>query len=520
MRASATIENEKIIDPPTSIDSARRVPVFVLPLVKSLIVAADSVIAGAAFILAFYLRQSEPVLSDSARAWSAEFVPYAGIFYFALIVVPMALAYQRVYRFQGPFTIANDITRIFKAVFIAALLITAWAFLFRGGFQFREFSYSRGVFILNFFLLLAFLLLFHFFVRLVQTGFRRRGINLIPAIIVGANAESESTIIELEKRTDLGYRVVGVLHANESDETVADTAAGKPVLGGFSELAELVRKYGIREVIITETHLSNDQLFEMMMQIGRKDRVEFRYAPSLFELLPQKTSVDQIGVLPMVRLFREPLSDGSRFVKRLSDIVIAAVAILVTLPLWVISAIAIKLSSKGPIFFKQERVGMDGRVFLCFKFRTMRADADDDVHREAYRQNISSLDEANAGNELVPIYGKVKDDERITAPGNWLRRTSVDELPQFLNVIKGDMSVVGPRPPIPYEVEEYELRHRKRLDMKPGITGLWQVSGRNTLPFEEMVRIDLYYIENWSLFLDAKIILQTIPAIIRGDGAK
>ena len=163
---------------------------------------------------------------------------------------------------------------------------------------------------------------------------------------------------------------------------------------------------------------------------------------------------------------------------------------------------------------------MDGRIFLCYKFRTMHADADDSVHREAYRKNIVGDDDANAGDGDLPVFGKVKNDDRVTSTGKWLRRSSLDELPQLFNVLKGDMSVVGPRPPIPYEVEGYELWHRKRLDMKPGITGLWQVSGRNRLTFDEMVRTDLYYIENWSLWLDLKIIFLTLPAVWRGDGAR
>ena len=163
---------------------------------------------------------------------------------------------------------------------------------------------------------------------------------------------------------------------------------------------------------------------------------------------------------------------------------------------------------------------MDGRIFLCYKFRTMKANSDENLHREAYLKNIEGVSGANIGDEEKPVFGKVKDDPRITKVGKLLRRSSLDELPQLLNVLIGDMSIVGPRPPIPYEVEEYHLRHRKRLEMKPGITGLWQVSGRNRLSFEEMVKIDMFYIENWSLWLDLKIILLTLPAMLRGDGAR
>ncbi len=159
---------------------------------------------------------------------------------------------------------------------------------------------------------------------------------------------------------------------------------------------------------------------------------------------------------------------------------------------------------------------MDGRLFLFYKFRTMKADSDDVMHRDFQRKFIAGRPEANHGDENRPVY-KLPTDARVTRIGRVLRRLSLDELPQLLNVLRGDMSIVGPRPPIPYEVEAYELWHRKRLDMKPGLTGLWQVSGRNSLPFEEMVRLDLFYIENWSLLLDLKIVLRTLPVMLRGD---
>ncbi|MCM3872391.1 MAG: sugar transferase, partial [Pyrinomonadaceae bacterium] len=202
---------------------------------------------------------------------------------------------------------------------------------------------------------------------------------------------------------------------------------------------------------------------------------------------------------------------------RVSDIVIAVLALALLSPLWLIVAVLIKWNSPGPIFFKQERVGMDGRIFLVYKFRTMLVDSDHTIHQEYQRVFIAGLAEANLGDAERPTY-KLPADPRITRVGRWLRRTSLDEVPQLFNVLLGDMSVVGPRPPIPYEVEAYELAHRKRLDMKPGLTGLWQVSGRNRLPFDEMVRLDLFYIENWSLLLDLKIILRTALVIFRGDG--
>ncbi len=290
-----------------------------------------------------------------------------------------------------------------------------------------------------------------------------------------------------------------------------------PVIGTLKSLPEVIRDSGANEVIIADPQVNGDALFEVMMRCGRRRGVEFRIAPSLFNCLPRKTEIDQIGVLPMIRLFREPLSSGARIVKRTFDLIVAALTIAILLPVWVLIALLIKFDSRGPVFYTQERVGMDGRLFLLYKFRTMQAGADSQLHREYQRAFIAGRAEANVGNENKPAY-KLTSDPRITRVGKLLRRTSLDEVPQLLNVLAGDMSLVGPRPPIPYEVEAYELWHRKRLDMKPGLTGLWQVSGRNRLPFEEMVRLDLFYIENWSLLLDLKIILRTGFVMIGGEG--
>lgn len=514
------LENKIALEPARDLN---RVPLWVMPLITFAVIAVDATIAVACFVAAFKARQGVPVLSDSAWAWSKQFVPYAGILFFIVPIRLMMLAYQRVYRFSGAFSYTQEAVRIFNATLISSLLAISWAFLFRGGFSFREFSYSRGVFVFDFVFSLIAFTLFHAILRYAQTRFREIGINLIPTLVVGSNSEVEVTVRELTERRYLGYRVIGIVRSNgERGETSPDFESSEdvPVVGAVDDLAAIIRRFNIQEVIITDNSVDSEKLFDAMMQIGRQQRVEFRIAPSLFSVLPQKTSVEQIGVLPMVRLFREPLSDVQRLLKRLSDLLLAMVASILTLPIWLVVAVIIRFDSRGPILFKQERVGMDGRVFLCYKFRTMFADADERVHREAYRKNIEGAEGANAGEPDEPVFGKVKDDPRITRSGKWLRRTSIDELPQILNVLKGEMSIVGPRPPIPYEVEEYAVWQRKRLDMKPGITGLWQVSGRNRLTFEEMVRVDLYYIENWSLLLDLKIILLTLPAVFRGDGAR
>jgi exopolysaccharide biosynthesis polyprenyl glycosylphosphotransferase len=355
-------------------------------------------------------------------------------------------------------------------------------------------------------------------VRSAQTLARRKEINLIPTLVVGRGAEARLCITEMRERPELGYRVIGVVESGAIEPQAPASFEGVPVIGDFKSLPEAIRESGANEVIITDPNVPGDALFEVMMRSGRRRGVEFRIAPSLFNCLPRKVEIDQIGALPMITLFREPLSSAARLLKRFSDLLIATGALLILSPLWIIIALLIKLDSKGPVFYKQERVGMDGRIFLFYKFRSMRVGSDDAPHREYQKRFIAGSPEANLGDRDQPVY-KLAADARVTRVGHMLRRLSLDELPQLLNVLRGDMSVVGPRPPIPYEVEAYDLWHRKRLDMKPGLTGLWQVSGRNRLPFDEMVRLDLYYIENWSLLLDLKIILRTLPVMLRGDDA-
>ena len=519
MKAETTIEAAQ-----TLARERNRVPRVVMPLVKAAIFAVDAALTIVCFVLAFVWREGEPVLATTGgEFWSREFAPYSAVLWFAVVIRLGMLIYQKVYNLKGAFSYAEEAVKIFKAVAVGSLFIIAFTFLFRGGFAYREFSYSRGVFLLDFALALAAFTAFHLGLRAVQTFVRQRDINLIPTLIVGGGAEAEQTVRELESRPDLGYRVVGIIETEEfpaKPQSRKEAASNVSVIGQIGDLPKLIKQLAIQEVIITDSQISHDILFEAMMSVGRKQRVEFRLAPNLFELLPQKTTVEQIGVLPMVTLFREPLSDAERIVKRASDFAIAAFALLILAPLWIVLGVLIKLDSRGAVLFKQERVGMDGRKFLCYKFRTMKARADENVHREIYKQNIEGALSANAGDDAKPVFGKVKNDPRITKFGALLRRSSLDELPQLLNVLRGDMSIVGPRPPIPYEVEEYRVWHRRRLDMKPGITGLWQVSGRNRLTFDEMVKLDLFYIENWSLWLDLKIILLTLPAMLRGDGAR
>jgi exopolysaccharide biosynthesis polyprenyl glycosylphosphotransferase len=513
---------EQIKDPLVEASTVRapsRAPHWVIPTIKTALVVTDSVIAAVSFGSAFYLREGGQIFrqTGSEISWSAGFAPYGALVLFVLAIRVLMLRYYDLYRLRGEFSFFDDAIRVFKSTAIGSLLIVAAAFLYRGGFNYRAFSYARSVFVLDFLIALVSFYSIRLLVRSAQTFFRLRGINLIPTLVVGRGPEAAFCIKEMRERPSLGYRVIGAVDSGAFNSPVHETYEGVPVVSDLAGLPEAIRESGANEVIIADSHVDGDALFDVMMRCGRRRGVEFRIAPSLFNCLPSKTEADQIGALPMIRLFREPLSDFARGTKRISDIIIASLTLALLSPFWLMIALLIKFDSKGPVFYAQERVGMDGRIFVVYKFRTMRVDADSEIHREYQRKFIAGHAEANVGDAKKPAY-KLRDDPRITRVGRVLRRLSLDEVPQLFNVLRGDMSVVGPRPPIPYEVEAYELRHRKRLDMKPGLTGLWQVSGRNRLPFEEMVKLDLFYIENWSLLFDLKIILRTVLVMLRGDG--
>jgi exopolysaccharide biosynthesis polyprenyl glycosylphosphotransferase len=528
--------SSSLIDP-SIVRASSRAPQWVIPSVKGALLVMDALIASFSFAAAFYFREGGPIFQQSGGAgfvWSWVFAPYGALVPLVVLIRVLALRYHDLYRLRGEFSFVDDGFRIFKSTAIGSLLIVAAAFLYRGGFDYRAFSYSRSVFLLDFLIALTSFYTVRLLVRGAQTFFRQRGINLIPTLVVGRGPEAAFCIKEMRERPSLGYRVIGVVEgggfspggargigaqpADEGDAAWEATYEGVPVVSDFAGLPDAIRESQANEVIIADPGVNSEALFDVMIRCGRRRGVEFRIAPSLFNCLPSKTEVDQIGALPMIRLFREPLSNFARGTKRVSDIAIASITLVLCSPLWLLIALLIKVDSKGAVFYSQERVGMDGRVFLVYKFRTMRTDSDSEIHREYQRKFIAGHAEANVGDDKRPAY-KLQNDPRITRVGRLLRRWSLDEVPQLFNVLRGDMSVVGPRPPIPYEVEAYELRHRKRLDMKPGLTGLWQVSGRNRLPFEEMVKLDLLYIENWSLLSDLKIILRTVLVMIRGDGS-
>jgi exopolysaccharide biosynthesis polyprenyl glycosylphosphotransferase len=244
------------------------------------------------------------------------------------------------------------------------------------------------------------------------------------------------------------------------------------------------------------------------VRVCERAGANFKLVPDLYELSLSRIDVDALEGIPLIGLKRNLTSSWQYRIKRLIDVIGSGAMILITSPVLLLIALAIKLDSPGPILHRQTRVGYRGEAFCCFKFRSMHVNAD---------QILQQLRQRTDGDERGKF--KLRNDPRRTRVGRFIRRTSLDELPNLFNVFRGEMSLVGPRPPMPHEVERYEDWERARLEMPPGITGLWQVRGRSDIDFNEMVLMDLYYIENWSLRLDFQILLQTIPAVLSRRGA-
>jgi exopolysaccharide biosynthesis polyprenyl glycosylphosphotransferase len=274
----------------------------------------------------------------------------------------------------------------------------------------------------------------------------------------------------------------------------------------MDDLARVVHTQHIHHVILALPFWENARL-PQLVQVCRSLGVDFRVAPDLYTLSFDRVDVLEMSGVPLLGLKELSITGWNFALKRAMDIGLIVLSAPLTVPFSLLIILLIRLDSPGAALFRQCRVGKHGQLFTCYKFRTMVADA------EARRAELSALNEADG-----PIF-KIRRDPRITRIGRFLRRSSLDELPQLWNVLRGEMSLVGPRPPLPAEVECYEPWHRRRLEVTPGITGLWQVLGRSNTTFDEMVRLDIYYAENWSPGMDMRILLQTIPAVLLGKGA-
>jgi exopolysaccharide biosynthesis polyprenyl glycosylphosphotransferase len=374
-------------------------------------------------------------------------------------------------------------------------------------FLFEPKGYSRGFFIA--FLLLSFLMLTaeQLLVRLVLRLLRLEGFNFRNVLIVGTGEPARKIAGILDRNKGWGFKIVGVLHTQP--KAPVKELLGHPVLGPLNQLVDFCKAHPVDEVIFCDS--KEESRFDLAQHINDLNEmgITSRTVLNLFYQFEGKKEFGMLHSEVPLMTFRSVSADANQlFFKRCLDIAGACVGLAFSACLFPFIAIAIKLESPGPLFFGQTRVRENGRTFTCWKFRSMFQDA------EARKQELMHL------NEMEGAIFKIKNDPRVTRVGAFLRKTSLDELPQFWNVLTGEMSLVGTRPPTPAEVENYHNWQRKRIAIKPGITGLWQVSGRNSVTdFDEVVRLDLEYIESWSLATDLRLLLCTLKVVLFREGA-
>ena len=443
-------------------------------------VIVDALLINLSFILAYYLRfkilffitpDSVPIFAD-----------YSNILLFITVVWLAVFQLIGLYEKRKYVSLIDELANLFIGVSLSTLILLGLLFLN------QEFWLSRLVIANAWWLALLFMALWRILMFSLRRYGRLRGFGLRNTLIIGTGEMGKMLAQKIVADKSLGYKLVGLV--------VAD----------LEKIKQEVVTNNVSEILIAGDKLSTEKMLEIITECERFG-VEFKIVPGILELIASRIDVDELAGVPLLTVAEIRLKGWRAAAKRCTDVVLSLGIITLISPLLLLFALLIKLTSAGPISFVQKRVGLDGKEFSMFKFRSMVKDA------EAILPELESQSEASGH-----IF-KIKDDPRMTKLGKFMRRYSIDELPQLFNVLFGQMSLVGPRPPLPREVEKYNSWHKKRLRVRPGITGPWQVSGRSLLPFDDMVRLDIYYIENWSLWLDLKILLRTIPVVITASGA-
>jgi exopolysaccharide biosynthesis polyprenyl glycosylphosphotransferase len=473
--------------PPAAARHARNVLIVLL---------TDAVLVNLAFWLGFYVRYGLQLFRQVIDANDA---PYSAYIPFQLAYTALMLLFLF---FDGAYHRQREGTWFQELYRIANTTTTAVVILIAGTFIIQPLVYSR-LLPLEIGVLTVVLLASARLVRqIVAARWRRQGLGLDRVLIVGAGETGRAVMRNLVARPELGYQLVGFV---DDDLSKGDLGRFK-ALGGLESIGSAIKSERIDEVIITLPWMYQRTIMGLVRNCEALG-VRARVVPDLFQLSLKQVNFDDMGGIPLVGLKETAIPRAGRLAKRTLDIALSLAGLAVAAPLIGLIALLIRLDSPGPVVFKQRRVGEDGRQFDILKFRSMRVGAEEQQAKLADQNQASG-----------PLF-KIKADPRLTRLGRLLRRLSLDELPQFVNVLRGEMSLVGPRPGLPPEVAQYQPWQRQRLEVPPGISGLWQVSGRSDLSFEEMCLLDIYYIENWSLGMDLMIMLRTIPRVLFADGA-
>ncbi|HUT05042.1 MAG TPA: sugar transferase [bacterium] len=450
-------------------------------------VFSDTLSTIISIILTYWIRVNlledtrfvTPFLHDiTTYLWTIPFVCILWVFIFSS---------KGLYRPRRGISGMGEFREIVRAITFGVVIIMAASFL-------RKFDYSRLI-VLSFWVCNIVLVgSSRASIRYFQRKRMKKGYGKTRVIIVGAGETATLIIDRMKRAEDLGYQIIGIVDDDKS-LSMTGTVLGLPFLGYIHQLPQIIDKFQAKEVFFAKPNMDHDQILNIVAGCEETE-TSFRIVSDLFGIMTGKTEIDNVADTPIIDLTGPRTSALRHLSKLVMDFCFAVIILLLSLPLWIIISLAIKLDTKGPVLFKQTRVGEKGKEFTICKFRTMFS-------------NVNTF-------EHSPTHKK---DKRITRVGRVLRRTSLDELPQLLNVINGDMSLVGPRPEMPFIVAQYDRWQRKRLDVKPGITGLWQVFGRKNLPLEQNLQYDFYYIKNRSILMDLIILLKTIKAVIIGKGA-
>lgn len=445
-------------------------------------ILADALLINLSFVFAYYVRFK--ILLFITPSTMPILEKYLSILVFITLVWLAIFKLIGLYENKKNSALIDEAALVFGGVSLSTLILLGLLFLY------RELWFSRLVIVnawwIAFLALTALRLALFWLTRFL----RSRGLLIKNTLILGSGEMVETLKEKLLRDKGLGYQLAAIL-PEEADK---------------SQIIELIKKHKIAEIMVASSGLDTEKLLEIITEC-EKYGVEFKVVPGILELIASRVDADELAGIPLLTVAEIKLQGFNALVKRTNDIIFSAAGLIILSPLLIIFACLVKITSPGPVFFLQERVGLDGKTFRIFKFRSMVSGADELLPR------LEKLSETKGH-----IF-KIKNDPRVTPLGRFMRRFSIDELPQLLNVLLGQMSLVGPRPPLPREVAKYNAWQKKRLRVRPGITGPWQVSGRSQLPFADMVRLDIYYIENWSLWLDLKILLRTIPVVITARGA-
>jgi exopolysaccharide biosynthesis polyprenyl glycosylphosphotransferase len=459
--------------------------------VRGVVVAdiACGILAG----LAGYVVRFGPENADEAgwSLWAAALLPL--IWTGSMLV---ARSYEERFLWVG----AEEFRRVFFAaiMLLSTLGTLSWAF---------RLEVARGFVILAVPLATGLTLAQRYTRRQLLHRARGRGKYLQTTLLVGHRNAVAQLDQQLDRETFHGYRVIGCCLPTDQYKPTNDAFNGLPVLGDIDDVADVVTRFEVDTVAVLPCPELDGSALRRLGWALEKTQAELLLAPAVTEIVGTRVQIRPVSGLPLLHMERPELRGVRRLTKNLVDKTAAALGMFFFLPVLCGLALAVKVTSPGPVLFRQERVGRDGRTFSMLKFRSMVVGADrmvDDLARES------------DGNGVL---FKKKVDPRVTRIGRFMRRYSIDELPQLINVLRGDMSLVGPRPPLASEVERYGLDMHRRFLVKPGLTGLWQVSGRSDLSWDDSVRIDVRYVENWSLTFDLMILWKTVGAVLRGSGA-